>query len=63
MELPNHITQVLEQSNELFDLPNGLPPHRLIDYKINLFPQTKPVNVRPYRYPHYQKREIEKLVA
>lgn len=57
------ITRVLDEYRELFEVPNGLPPHRLIDHRINLLPQTKPVNVRPYRYPHYQKGEIEKLVA
>jgi len=27
-----------------------------------LEPGAKPVNVRPYRYPHYEKGEIERLV-
>lgn len=26
-------------------------------------PMTKPISVRPNMYPHYQKTEIEKLVA
>lgn len=63
VELPNRITQVLKQYTELFDVPNGLPPHRLIDHRINLLPQTKLVNVRPYHYLHYQKGEIENLVV
>ncbi|GKB54931.1 ty3-gypsy retrotransposon protein [Tanacetum coccineum] len=44
-------------------VPTCLPPHRLIDHRIHLLPNTKPVNVRPYRYPHYQKNEMEKLVT
>ncbi|GJZ21779.1 ty3-gypsy retrotransposon protein [Tanacetum coccineum] len=43
-------------------VPTVLPPHRSIDHRIHLYPETKPVNVRPYRYPHYQKNEMEKLV-
>nr|GEZ48727.1 retrotransposon-related protein [Tanacetum cinerariifolium] len=43
-------------------VPTTLPPHRSIDHRIHLLPETKPVNVRPYRYLHYQKGEMEKLV-
>ncbi|GJT14131.1 ty3-gypsy retrotransposon protein [Tanacetum coccineum] len=43
-------------------VPTTLPPHRSIDHRIYLYPNTKPINVRPYRYPHYQKGETEKLV-
>nr|GEV03716.1 reverse transcriptase domain-containing protein [Tanacetum cinerariifolium] len=38
------------------------PPYRTIDHRIHLYPNTKSMNVRPYRYPHYQKGEIEKRV-
>ncbi|GJW45274.1 retrotransposon-related protein, partial [Tanacetum coccineum] len=44
-------------------VPTSLPPTRSIDHRIHLLPDTKPVNVRPYRYPHYQKGEMEKLVS
>ncbi|GJZ75395.1 hypothetical protein Tco_0639860 [Tanacetum coccineum] len=56
------IDQLLVQCDSLFQVPTYLPPHRLIDHRIHLLPNTKPVNVRPYRYPHYQKGEMEKLV-
>ncbi|GKE18022.1 retrotransposon-related protein, partial [Tanacetum coccineum] len=56
------IDALLDRYQELFAEPTSLPPHRVIDHRIHLFPDTKPVNVRPYRYPHYQKAEMEKLV-
>ncbi|GJX85258.1 ty3-gypsy retrotransposon protein [Tanacetum coccineum] len=43
-------------------VPTCLPPPRSVDHRIHLLPNTKPVNVRPYRYPHYQKGKMEKLV-
>ncbi|KAJ9553883.1 hypothetical protein OSB04_017928 [Centaurea solstitialis] len=62
--IPIHpdIDALLDRYQELFKEPNSIPPHRVIDHRIHLFPNTKPVNVRPYRYPHYQKAEMEKLV-
>ncbi|GJW45377.1 ty3-gypsy retrotransposon protein [Tanacetum coccineum] len=56
------IDQFLIQFDLFFQVPTSLPPHRLIDHRILLLPNTKPINVQPYRYPHYQKGEIEKLV-
>nr|GEV46985.1 putative zinc finger, CCHC-type [Tanacetum cinerariifolium] len=43
-------------------VPTALPPHRSIDHRIHLYPNTKRVNVHLYFYSHYQKREMEKLV-
>ncbi|KAA0058170.1 RNA-directed DNA polymerase-like protein [Cucumis melo var. makuwa] len=43
-------------------MPAGLPPMRQIDHKNQLKEGTGPINVRPYRYLHAQKNEIEKLV-
>lgn len=39
------------------------PPHRLFDHCIHLYPNMKPVKFLPNRYPHYQKGEMENLVA
>lgn len=39
-----------------------LPPKREVDHRILTLPQQRPINVRPYKYGHLQKGEIEKLV-
>lgn len=56
------IAALLTQFRALFNPPQDLPPPRHITHKIHLLPNTNPVNVRPYRYPHFQKCEIEKQV-
>ena len=61
-QLPEQITILLQHYKTLFLPPTSLPPHRLIYHKIHLLPTSKPVNVRPYRYPYFQKIEMEKLV-
>lgn len=43
--------------------PSTLPPHRSHDHKIPLLPGAAPINVRPYRYPYFQKSEIEKIIT
>ena len=41
------------------DMPKGLPPKRDHDHAIQLVPRSQPPNIKPYRYPHIQKSEIE----
>nr|CAD1844095.1 unnamed protein product [Ananas comosus var. bracteatus] len=53
---------LLEEHSNLFEEPQGLPPVRMHGHKIPLKGGTNSINVRPYRYPAYQKIEIEKLV-
>nr|GEW79153.1 retrovirus-related Pol polyprotein from transposon 297 family [Tanacetum cinerariifolium] len=57
-----HHMHALLEFEDIYGVPYTLPPHWSIDHRIHLFPNTKPINVRPYRYPHYQKGEMEKLV-
>ncbi|KAF5463169.1 hypothetical protein F2P56_019105 [Juglans regia] len=57
------LEQVIQKFEDVFAEPNGLPPSRSHDYKIEMLEGAKPTCVRPYRYPYYQKTEIEKLVA
>ncbi|KAB5541338.1 hypothetical protein DKX38_014312 [Salix brachista] len=51
---------LLSEFEVVFQEPKGLPPVRTFDHRINLEPGTHPVVVRPYRYPHAQKDEIER---
>ena len=39
-----------------------LPPERKIEHVIEIKSGSSPVNVKPYRYPHHQKTEIERLI-
>lgn len=41
----------------------GLPPNRAQDHCIPLQPRSQPVCSKPYRYLHYQKAKIERLMA
>ncbi|KAI5435993.1 hypothetical protein KIW84_022427 [Lathyrus oleraceus] len=53
---------LLHKYDSLFQIPSNLPPARETNHSIHLLPQAHPVNVRPYRYPYFQKHEIEKQV-
>ena len=53
------IDQIVQDFAEVFAEPTSLPPHIQFDHKIHLLPNAAPVSVRPYRYPHFQKNEIE----
>jgi hypothetical protein len=46
----------------VFKEPTGLPPRRGREHAITLVEGQNAVNVRPYRYPHHHKNEIEKQV-
>lgn len=56
------IFKLLEVFKNVFDEPKGLSPPRSHDHQILLKEGTQPICVRPYRYPYYQKTEIEKIV-
>ncbi|WVZ00986.1 hypothetical protein V8G54_027055 [Vigna mungo] len=66
LELPDNVepelTLLLHTYSFVFDVPKSLPPPRFQDHTIPLMKGSQPVNVKPYRYPHSQKVEIEKLV-
>ncbi|PNX92970.1 Ty3/gypsy retrotransposon protein, partial [Trifolium pratense] len=53
------IQSLLLRFSTIFNSPTTLPPPRPIDHHITLQPNSKPVNTRPYRYPYFQKNEIE----
>lgn len=60
--IPIPIQQLLTEFAQLFEEPR-VPPQRLFDHSIPLCPGARPVNLRPYRYNHAQKDEIEWQVA
>ncbi|XP_061373527.1 uncharacterized protein LOC133315866 [Gastrolobium bilobum] len=61
--VPSAVWDILIHYQEVFTIPQGLPPSREYDHAIHLTEGSTPVNVRPYRYAHHQKSEIEKQVA
>ncbi|XP_058733199.1 uncharacterized protein LOC131604800 [Vicia villosa] len=60
--LPSQITQLLTKFQSIFQQPKGLPPPRTHDHHINLLPNTPPINVKPYRYPHSKKDAMTLLI-
>lgn len=57
------INELLLKYQSIFHQPSSLPPPQQHDHHINLLLTANLVNVRPYRYPHFQKTEIEKQVS
>jgi len=51
---------LLEEFDSLFVEPQGLPPERHLCHRIRLKPSAGAVAVRPYRYAHAQKDELER---
>jgi hypothetical protein len=56
------LDSLLLEYQDVFAEPKGLPPHKTHDHAIPLVEGAGPVSERPYRYPFYQKGEIEKIV-
>lgn len=59
---PVDLQTILTKFADVFKPPTELPPTRSQDHHIELLPTSNPVSVRPYRYPHCQKQEIERLI-
>ena len=45
---PLELSSILAEYSDIFSKPHGLPPSRPLDHAIHLFPNTNPVNVKPY---------------
>ncbi|KAJ0561743.1 putative nucleotidyltransferase, Ribonuclease H [Helianthus annuus] len=60
--IPPPLQPLINQYQTVFDEPKHLPPNRTQVHSIPLLPNSVPPNIRPYRYPHSQKTEIEKQV-
>lgn len=56
------LTSLLKRYSEVFRESEGIPPFRDMTHSIILQPTSQVVSLRPYRYPQYQKDEIEKQV-
>ncbi|XP_058741863.1 uncharacterized protein LOC131614269 [Vicia villosa] len=56
------LQHLLQTYKNIFQPPKSLPPCRPHDHHITLLPNTPPINVKPYRYPHYQKDAMTSLI-
>jgi len=53
---------LLQEYANVFQQPSRLPSAREVDHCITLKEGTEHINMRPYRYAHFQKTKIEKQV-
>lgn len=61
--VPPDLRQILLRHSIIFSTPHGLPPNRPHDHHIHLLPNSPTINTKPYRYPHFQKEAMTKLIA
>lgn len=62
-DMPEKLHILFRQYKNVFSIPMSLPPTRHCDHRIPLKADAQPVKVKPYRYPHSQKIEIEKMLS
>lgn len=60
--IPSEIQALIQQYEDVFEEPQGLPPAREQDHTIPLLVGSQPVNQRGYRVPYVQKAEIERQI-
>lgn len=58
-ELSPEVQDILQQFQDVFSDPAGLPPKRDCDHTIQLIEGAQPVQIRPYRHTPHVKDEIE----
>ena len=56
------LADLLVEFSKVVSIPTGLPPIRDHEHSITLKEGSQPICERPYRYPYFQKSEIEKIV-
>jgi len=61
--LAHEIQNLVREFQHLLDEPESIPPSRIFDHRIPLKEGHSAVNVKPYRYAHCQKHEIERQVT
>jgi len=59
--LPTLVQSLVNSFAHVFAEPTSLPPSHGHDNQINL-KGSQPISLRPYRYPYFQKAEIEKII-
>ncbi|XP_071939900.1 uncharacterized protein [Coffea arabica] len=61
--IPQEVGKLLQEYDDVFQKPNSLPPSRSVDHEIPLKSEAQPFKLKPYRYPHCHKEELEKQVT
>lgn len=60
--IPDEIQLLLDSFTSVIVVPTEFPPRRSYGHTIPLIDEAGPVNIKPYRYSHEPKTEIEKQV-
>ncbi|KAD4585752.1 hypothetical protein E3N88_23353 [Mikania micrantha] len=55
------LESLLQDFSDVFEIPTGLPPVRSCDHKNLLKDENVKLNLKPYRYPTFQKDVIEQM--
>lgn len=55
--------EIMQNCKEIFQPPKRLLPHKSHDHNTPLESHSKPICLRPYMYPYYEKNETDKMVA